>query len=147
MGPDRHVFRQSPQPVLRERGRNESSARGGGRNRKLRGAPGPDHEYLIQAARQSAGAATTAIAFDYYAETTDAGDTLGARTAATVAGFATSTNDNVTYVIEIDATQLTQGYPYLVLKMTDPGAATLASAVAVLSGNRYAQAVTPTAIT
>ena len=111
------------------------------------GVTGAASTVTVEESTTNAGAATTAIAFDYYAETTDAGDTLGARTAATAAGFATSTNDNVTYVIEIDATQLTQGYPYLVLKMTDPGAATLASAVAVLSGNRYAQAVTPTAIT
>ena len=40
----------------------------------------------------------------------------------------------ITYVISVDDAQLSDGYPYLVLKMTDPSAATLASAVAVLSG-------------
>ena len=85
---------------------------------------------------------STAIAFNYYAETTAAGDTLGARTAATSAGFDTSTNDNVFYVIEIDAAELTDGYPYLRVCLDDPGAATLVSAVAVLSGNRYSPAGT-----
>ena len=88
----------------------------------------------------------TAIAFKYYAETTAAGDTLGALTAATSAGFATSANDNVTYVIEIDAADLTDGYPCLQLEVSDPSAATLVSAIAVLSGPKYASASTPTAI-
>ena len=93
------------------------------------------------------GTDETAIGFDYYAETTDAGDTLGARTTVESTGFATATSDNITYVIEVDAAELTDGYPYLVLKLSDPEVATLASAVAVLSGARYAGAVTPTAIT
>jgi len=92
------------------------------------------------------GTDEAAIAFDYYAETTAAGDTLGARTAATTAGIAAATTDGITYVIEIDASELTDGYPCLVLKLSNPAVATLASAVAVLSGARYAQAVTPTAI-
>ena len=95
----------------------------------------------------NAGSNETAIGFDYYAETTAAGDTLGARTTVANTGFATSTNNSITYVIEVDAAELTDGYPYLVLKLSNPGVATLASAVAVLSGSRYGQAVTATAIT
>lgn len=79
----------------------------------------------------------TAIAFKYYAETTDAGDTLGARTAATSSGFATSTNNNITYVIEVDSSELTDGYPCLRLAMSDPSASTIVSAVAILTGARY----------
>lgn len=90
----------------------------------------------------AAGTSEAAIAFNYYAEEAAAGDTLGDRTAATAAGFATSTNDSITYVIEVDACELTDGFPYLVLKMSDPEAATLVSAVAILSGNRYAPAGT-----
>ena len=92
------------------------------------------------------GTAEAAVAFDYYAEETDQGDTLGARTAATNAGFDTSTTDNVMYVIEYDAQALADGYPCMVLKLSDPGVSTITSAVVVLSGARYAQAVTPTAI-
>ncbi|SMC38507.1 hypothetical protein [Papillibacter cinnamivorans] len=89
----------------------------------------------------------TAIDFYYYAETTAAGDTLGARTKAEAAtGIDVSANDNTTYVIEIDASQLSDGYPCIELKWSDPGGATYASAVAILSGPRYAEDQSPTAI-
>ena len=80
---------------------------------------------------------STAIVFSYYAETTAAGDTLGSRTAATVAGIDVSANDNITYIIEIDAEELTEGYPNLRLAWSAPGGATLVSAVVVLSGLAY----------
>lgn len=76
----------------------------------------------------------TAIAFAYYAETTAAGDTLGSRAAATTSGIDVSANDNITYVIEIDAEELTEGYPNLYLKWSAPGGAQVVSAVAILSG-------------
>ncbi len=88
----------------------------------------------------------TAIVFDYYKEETAAGDTLSAKQTATVAGIDVSANDNITYVIEIDAAQLTDGYPNLILKWSAPGGATLVSAVAVLSGARYAKSASATAI-
>ena len=87
-----------------------------------------------------------AIAFSYYAETTAAGDTLGTRTAATTAGFATSTNDGVFYVIEIDASQMSDGSPNLRLSFSNPGAATFVSVLVVLSGSRSAQEASATAI-
>ncbi|RJQ29209.1 hypothetical protein C4571_02125 [Candidatus Parcubacteria bacterium] len=80
---------------------------------------------------------STAIAFYYYSETTAAGDTLSTRTAATTSGITGSTNDGVMYVIEIDASQLTDGYKYLQVCASDPSAATLYSCVAILSGSRY----------
>lgn len=89
----------------------------------------------------------TAIDFYYYEETTAGGDTLSERKKAEAAtGIDVSGNDNITYVIEIDASQLSEGYPNLVLKWSDPGGATLGSAVAILSGARYQGADTPTAI-
>lgn len=111
------------------------------------GVTGAASTVTVEESDDNTGNDTTAIAFDYYAEATAAGDTLADRASATTAGFATSTNDNVTYVISIDAEDLSDGYPYLVLKMSDPSAGTLVSAVAVLSGARYAQENTPTAIT
>ena len=90
---------------------------------------------------------STAIVFDYYAETTDSGDTLGAKTTATTAGIDVSANDDTIYVIEIDATQLTDGYPYLRVVLSDPAGATFGSVVAVLSGSRYASDQNATAIT
>lgn len=89
----------------------------------------------------------TAIDFYYYAEETAAGDTLGARTKAVAAtGIDVSANDNITYIIEVDASQLTDGYPCLELKWSAPGGATLVSAVAVLTGARYAGDQSETAI-
>ena len=87
----------------------------------------------------------TAIGFDYYAETTAGGDTLGTKLTATSAGFATSTNDGVFYVIEISAAELSAGYPNLRVVFSDPSASTLASVMVVLSGARYQSASTPTA--
>lgn len=79
----------------------------------------------------------TAIPFAVYKEETAAGDTLGARTAVAAAGFATSANDNIMYVIEVDAAALSSGRDKLRMKFSDPAAVTIASAMAVLSGARY----------
>lgn len=89
---------------------------------------------------------STAIAFAYYAEETAGGDTLGARTAATVSGIDVSGNDNIMYVIEIDAEELTEGYPCLRLAWSAPGGATVVSAVAHLSGYAYKGKSQPTEI-
>lgn len=89
----------------------------------------------------------TAIDFYYYAETTDAGDTLGARTlAAAATGIDVSANNNITYVIEIDAEQLSEGYPNLILKWSACGGATYGSAVAILTGYAFQGKDQPTEI-
>lgn len=89
----------------------------------------------------------TAIDFYYYAETTALGDTLGARTKAVAAtGIDVSANDNCLYVIELDASELSEGYPCVVVKWSNPGGSTIASAVAILSGSRYAGDQSATAI-
>ena len=62
---------------------------------------------------------SAAIPFDHYAETTAGGDTLATRASATSAGITTSTNDGIMYVIEIDASQLTDGYPNLQVCISD----------------------------
>lgn len=80
----------------------------------------------------------TEIDFSYYSETTANGDTLtnvGAIGATT--GFATSTNNGIFYVISIDASQLTQGYPKLRISFSNPSASTMGSAVAILTGARH----------
>ena len=89
----------------------------------------------------------SAIDFYYYAEETAGGDTLGGRTkAAKATGIDVSANDNTIYVIEIDAADLSDGYPNLILKWSDPGGATFGSAVAILSGARYGGTESATAI-
>jgi hypothetical protein len=80
---------------------------------------------------------STAIAFSVYKEETALGDTLGSRTAVTSAGFSTSANDNIFYVIEIEAAELSDGYPCVRLVLSDPGVSTIVSAAAILSSPRY----------
>jgi hypothetical protein len=94
---------------------------------------------------KSDGGSLTAIAFDYYQETTADGDTLADRATATTAGVTLSTDNNQMLVIEIDAAELEEGYDWIAL-VTDNAAACLISAVAVLSGYRYQKENTPTAI-
>lgn len=89
----------------------------------------------------------TAIDFYYYAEETALGDTLGARTKAVAAtGIDVSANNSTLYVIEIDADDLTDGYPCLDLKWSNPGGSTIVSAVAILTGARYAKPESATSI-
>lgn len=96
----------------------------------------------VEESDDASGSTATAIAFDYYAIT--AGVT-GARTAATSAGFSTGTTAGAMWVIEIDADQLTAGYPFLVVKATN-AAANLIAVIPILSGARYAQAAPPSAL-
>jgi len=87
-----------------------------------------------------------AIAFAHYDEATAAGDTLGARTAAAVGGFATGLADGIFYVIEVDASELAAGYPNMRVSMSDPGVQTFAAILVILSGSRYGEVESPTAI-
>lgn len=85
--------------------------------------------------------ATAAVGFNVHkcetAYNVADGDVLGARVAAVAAdGFTPATTDNIFYVIELDANTLPAGKPYVRLVVANPGA-TLASAVAILSGARY----------
>ncbi len=93
------------------------------------------------------GGGATAIEFASYKEETDQGDTLESRVATTSSGLTSSANDNIFYVFEIDAQQLSDGSPYLAVVFATPGASVIASAVAILSGTQYQQDVTETAIT
>lgn len=89
---------------------------------------------------------TTAIAFKYAKEETALGDTLGALTACTSAGFTMSTNNGTIYVLEIDAADLSEGSPWVTVHFADPSGTVIVSAVAVLSGGRYAGDESATAI-
>lgn len=88
----------------------------------------------------------TDIAFAVYKEETDSGDTLGSRVAVAATGLVPSANNNIMYVIEIDAAELGDGYPNLRLEITNGVNSVIASAVAILSGARYAGDQSATAI-
>jgi hypothetical protein len=87
----------------------------------------------------------TLIAYDVYkCETTGAAancDVLGVRVPAatvTTAGINPADTDNIFYVIEIDASQLSDGYEWLEVILLNAAAnANLATGFAIFSGARY----------
>ena len=87
-----------------------------------------------------------AIATVVYKEETGDGDTLGARTAETTSVFNSGENNNIMFVIEVTADELTDGYPNLQLKLSNLDNTTYVSAIAILSGSRYASDQSATAI-
>ena len=93
-----------------------------------------------------AGTNRTAIAFDYYAEETAAGDTLAARAAATSSGITPNAADTIMYILDIDAAQLTPTYHFVEVVLANGTNSVIASAMAVLSGARYAEDASPTVI-
>ncbi|MBW1710541.1 MAG: hypothetical protein JRG97_12925 [Deltaproteobacteria bacterium] len=112
------------------------------------GVTGAAGKITVEEAKAVDGTGAQAMAFNYRAEDTASGDTLGSLTAATaVDGITTSTNDNIFYIIEISAAELSLGYDCVRVRMSDPSAATLVSMCAVLSQARYSQENMPSAIT
>ncbi len=91
-----------------------------------------------------AGAA--AIPFDLFKQETAgaANDVLGTRTPITTAGFAPSANDGIFYVIEFDGEDMPAGSPYVQLNIANGVNSVIASAVAILSGLRFAGESNPT---
>lgn len=101
---------------------------------------------VVKEADAAAAGNTSAIAFDYHAEETSAGDTLSVKQSAEAAGVTPSANDNIFYVIELDAAELSDGFPWVEVELTNAsGNSVLASVVAVLSGGDQGDE-TPTAI-
>ena len=86
------------------------------------------------------------IPYSYAQEATAAGDTLTALAAAGTAGIASGTASGVLLVIEIDADELSDGFPYIRLKCADPGTSHLGTWVAICSGGRYQEDITATII-
>lgn len=109
------------------------------------GVTGAATTITVEKDADGAGAGT-AMAFRYRKEDTDSGDTLDALTAAEASGVVCSTNNNVFYVIELDAAELGEGYPYVRVRLSDPSQATLADITYILSGAAYQQATPPTAL-
>jgi hypothetical protein len=110
------------------------------------GVTGAASTVTLEECTDAAGNNNVAIPFGYYEETTAAGDTLSDRTAVANTGFATSLNNGIIYVIEVEASQLTSTKPWLRLMLSNPGASTIASAVVILSGARYSRPASLTAI-
>lgn len=82
---------------------------------------------------------TTAVAFNLHKQENGYnaanGDVFGARVANSNAGFTPVSTNNILYAIEIDASTLPAGQPYIKLILTSPTSCFLA-AVAILSAGR-----------
>jgi hypothetical protein len=91
-----------------------------------------------------AGAAT--LPFRVYKQETAgaAKDTLDAGTDVAATGFTPAAADGIFYVIEIDADALPSGKPYVQLALANTTNSVIASAVAILSGLRFAGLSSPT---
>jgi len=92
------------------------------------------------------GGTATAIAHFIYAQETDAGDVLGVRTAVATAGTTPSANNNIFYVIELDHSELSDGYEWVEVNLTNGVNSVIASVVAILSGPRYGNEASPTVL-
>lgn len=102
---------------------------------------------LVNACTDAGGDGATAQAFNIFTCETAAGDVLSGRTAVTSAGYTPSANDGIFYVIELDAAALPQGSPYVQLSLTNGSNSVIASALAILSGSRYANDQSATVLT
>lgn len=105
-------------------------------------------QVLVYQSEDNAGAGEDAIEFKYYSETTAAGDVLDRQTDATAAGFATASagTANTMHVISVDAAELAEGHPFMCVKVTGAGGAQLGCVIAILSGARYAEEASVTAL-
>lgn len=75
----------------------------------------------VEACSTIAAAATQTIPFYYrkVAFGAAASDTMGARSVAAAAGFATTANENSAYLVHVPAASLPEGFPFLRLKTTE----------------------------
>ena len=104
------------------------------------------NKIILNACTDAQGDGAIPISFDLFAAETPNLDVLGPRQPITSAGYAPSANDGIFYVIEVGAAHLPQGFPYLQLEVLNGVNSVLASAVAVLSGARYAGDQSPTVL-
>ena len=104
----------------------------------------------VTAYNSSDAAATGAavIPFNYYIETTASTDVLGARTlnSTTALAFTNDSISNQMAVVEIDASELTDGKNWVNLTLNGAATTTPICVVYVLSGARYAAPESPTVI-
>lgn len=79
---------------------------------------------------------STAIAFKYLAnESAGTSDDFGAWQTATTAGFTTTANKTSIYAIEVSGADLTDGYPYVRVQLTETVDDPCIGGVLILAGN------------
>lgn len=90
----------------------------------------------VQACDDFTPSNTSDMAFSYWAETTSDGDTLATKASATASGVALNTNNNIFYVIEVDASELPAGFPNMRVNLSDSAASTIMAVSVILTGAR-----------
>lgn len=99
----------------------------------------------VNKATTSAGAGSTAIAFNYRLTATTDTDDFGALTAATVSGVATDGSTvKLQYAVEVDCNELGDTYDFVQLVMSNPGAAYVVGVSAIGSEARRMSDSNPT---
>ena len=101
---------------------------------------------LLNSCSAATSGTVTAIPFRLAKEETANGDTLSAFEDVTAAGYTPHANNGIFYVIEVDASELIDGQPWVELSLTNGTNSVIASAVAVLTGARYQGSANATAI-
>jgi hypothetical protein len=101
---------------------------------------------VLNACTDASGDNPTAIPFNLFKCESAGQDTLGAKTPETAAGFVPSATAGIFYVIEIDASELPQGSPYLQVVIANGANADFAAVIAILSGARFAEDQSPSEI-
>ena len=98
----------------------------------------------------TAGTKTTAKTFSYRATTTelknDDGDELGDEATSAALTLTAATYEDMMLVIEMDASELTDGTPWITPNISSAASEIFASIIAIMSQPRYAEDVPPTAI-
>jgi hypothetical protein len=112
--------------------------------------PRADGLVLVESCDNMIPSVHTEIEFDYYECILDfegaLGDVLSVKKSAAVTGMVPTAVANIFYVIELEASQLTSGHIGFRVRQADPTGASIMSAVAILSGSRYASPASPTVI-
>ena len=92
----------------------------------------------------------TALTFSYRATAIDllstGADTLGTEATSNALTLAAGTYEDRMLVVEIDARELTDGYPFITPEIDSTASQLFVSCVAILSKPRYAEDVPPAAV-
>lgn len=104
---------------------------------------------IVNQCTDHTGAGAVAIPFSIYKQEVAgaSNDVLGARTAVAAAGYTPSGNAAIFYVIELDANELADGFPYVQVQFTNGANSDIGAIVAFLSGARFAEVQSPTQTT
>lgn len=101
---------------------------------------------IVKECNAASGGTANAIAYQLASEETALGDTLSDFETVAAAGKTPSANDNIFYVIELDASELAEGFEWVEVSLTNGTNSVIASVLAVLTGARYQEVATRTAI-